>query len=314
MTTDTNIFFDRIRSKEHDGVKMPEDLAALDKDNWIAEPKFDGFRLVAVVYPTTVGFFTREMKRHDGKLPHIAKELMENFPVGTVLDGEIIAARPGLGGKIEQRFEWVQSVMLSKPERAVSQQKDNDDWLTYMVFDALQFGETDLRDVVDLDRRKALEFAYMELGPWRYVQLASRMAATAQTYEHVTAMGFEGIVVKRLDSKYYDKKAWYKLKAQHDVDVLILGFTEGDGKYTGQIGAIEFGQPDEAGKLVKRGQCSGMDDATRIELSSHRESYLGKVVTVAHMGIYPNGITMRHPQFKRFRPDKPVASVVWHDR
>jgi hypothetical protein len=57
-----------------------------------------------------------------------------------------------------------------------------------------------------------------------------------------------------------------------------------------------------------------MDDATRIELSSHRESYLGKVVTVAHMGIYPNGITMRHPQFKRFRPDKPVASVVWHDR
>jgi hypothetical protein len=43
-------------------------------------------------------------------------------------------------------------------------------------------------------------------------------------------------------------------------------------------------------------------------------SLVGSVVEIAHMGIYPNKITTRHPQFRRIRWDKPADQVVWHDR
>jgi ATP-dependent DNA ligase len=335
METDTQSFFDSIRSKQCDDAWLPEQLHSLDSQDWVAEPKFDGFRLVAVVYETTVGFFTREMKRQDGKLEHIKEELMEKFPVGTVLDGEITAMRSGEGGKIDNRFEWVQSVMLSKPERAMSQQRDNNDWLTFMVFDILQWGKDDIRDQWLSIRRSVIEKKFVENHPWKHVALSPHLAPSETTYNHLTALGFEGIVVKRLSSTYFEKKAWYKVKAQHPIDCVVLGFTDGDGKYTGQIGALEFGQPwDETEKglvnetkakefprysidgriFVKRGQCSGMNDALRLEMTEKREELVGSVVEIAHMGIYPNGITTRHPQFKRYRWDKPVAEVKWHDR
>lgn len=336
MPTDTDTFFDSIRSKQCDDAWMPDQLESLDPQEWVAEPKFDGFRLVAVIYETTVGFFTREGKRRDGNLPHVRDELMAKFPVGTVLDGEIVAMKSGEGGKIDNRFEYVQSVMLSGPEVAVQKQEENGDWLTYMVFDCMQMGNNDWRGELLRDRRKGLESQFVNNHPWNHVALSPHLAPTLAMYLHLTGLGFEGIVVKRLSSAYNDKKAWYKVKAQHPIDCIVLGFTDGDGKYKGQIGALEFGQPMENGfdeakaydadrsKLdirvvngamyVKRGQCSGMTDELRLEMTAKREELVGTVVEIAHMGIYPNKVTTRHPQFKRYRPDKPIEDVKWHDR
>ena len=69
-----------------------------------------------------------------------------------------------------------------------------------------------------------------------------------------------------------------------------------------------------------RGSCSGITDDVRWSIRDdrigldRRDEYLGTVITFSHMGLMKGGIRFRHPQFKRFRPDKPASQVVWHDR
>src|SRR4051812_35045913 len=89
-------------------IKSMKDLPGHD---YVMEPKLDGFRLLAYVTADGAQFYTRSKKSQEGKLPHIASELSQIFPAGTVLDGEIVALRFE-GEKIINDFEFVQSVML----------------------------------------------------------------------------------------------------------------------------------------------------------------------------------------------------------
>jgi ATP-dependent DNA ligase len=90
-----------------------------------------------------------------------------------------------------------------------------------------------------------------------------------------------------------------------------MGYKEGQNGFTGMVGAIVFGQYDETGALTERGRCSGMDLATRREISENRDGFLGSVIEVAHHGVIKN--KLRHPQFKRFRPDKNAEQVLIHN-
>jgi DNA ligase-1 len=109
----------------------------------------------------------------------------------------------------------------------------------------------------------------------------------------------EGSVLKDLNMTYPGKrhKSWLKCKAEETVDVTIIGFKEGQGKYTGLIGAITFRAPD--GTI---GNCSGMTDDDRVWISDHRVISMGSTIEIKHYGMLVDGF--RHPQFIRFRKDK----------
>lgn len=83
--------------------------------------------------------------------------------------------------------------------------------------------------------------------------------------------------------------------------------------YYGWIGSVIFGVYD-GDKLVEVGRCSGMDENVRQALSNPADKVLkrfggakrliGKAVIEVEGVRYANDITLRHPQFVRFRPDK----------
>jgi bifunctional non-homologous end joining protein LigD len=294
-------------------------------DDYILEPKFDGFRLVAQVGIGVVDFYTREGKKQNGKLPHIEKELLELWPAGTVLDGEITAmTAEDEEGHVKMNFEYVQSVMLSLPERAVEVQ-DKDRPLTYSIFDVMQVGDNDLRGETLLTRKGLLDEHHMILD-WRHTTLAPIFPCQQYVVDACLEKGFEGCVAKKKSSLYgYTAKGWAKIKPQKLIDAVVLGFTEGEGKYTGQIGAMIFGQPREHGHAsddvvidgvvyTVRGQCSGMTDDVRLTMTDHSSAMVGTVVEIKHHGLMHGGVKFRHPQFSRFRPDKPLHEVRWHDR
>lgn len=53
------------------------------------------------------------------------------------------------------------------------------------------------------------------------------------------------------------------------------------------------------------GRCAGLDDATREEISKHRDNYLGAVIEVeAQKIINKKTGSLQHPRFIQFRPDK----------
>lgn len=311
------------------------------------EPKWDGFRLVCHVTRDSTGprvhSYTRELKCQDGKLPYVDEELLAIFPDGTVVDGEIVATVQNDDGTVRNDFEHVQSVMLSKPERAVQRALEVRP-LDYMIFDIMYYGGKDIRSLALWQRKEILEKHLLGQATERLILGACVHPATQDLHERWVAMGFEGTVAKLWDGTYQSDtrgKGWFKLKPQKTIDAVIVGFLPGEGKYHDTIGSIVFAQPtDDQGLLDKswsfqreieakggvvkfpldgrkwaiRGTSSGMTDEIRYKIGRDRARYIARVVEMKHMGLMAGKLKFRHPQFNRFRDEKPLADVTWHDR
>lgn len=273
--------------------------ADMDLTGLVMEPKLDGFRLLAFRGPNGVDTFTRTGKSQKGKLPHIEAALSA-LPENTWLDGEICALDPdGLP-------EWgkVQSKMGSNAG-------DPTGSLTYVVFDALTYGGLDIRPLPMADRRTALATILAGVSDTR-VTLSAQRPATHSYHDALVEEGHEGTIVKDPTASYASGKrghGWTKFKANDEMDVVIMGFKDGENSFAGMIGAIEFGQFKD-GVLTYRGRCSGMDMKMRKALSNDRPGHMGKVISLAYMGIMPSG-SPRHPQYKRFRTDKLPIDCEW---
>lgn len=124
--------------------------------------------------------------------------------------------------------------------------------------------------------------------------------------------GKEGGVLKDLNSLFKNGTTKYqiKIKLEIEIDVKCVGFTEGKGKFSSTFGAIIFESSD--GKLI--GQCSGINDNDRIDISINKESFIGKILTIKGNDITKakNSETygVMHPQFLGFRNDKEVADDI----
>lgn len=322
-----------------DGSLGLEQLLASDS-GYSMEPKYDGFRLICHVRDGSVAMYTRSGKRQDGKLPYVERELLETFPVDTVLDGEIMALTPNADGTVDNCFEHVQSVMLSLPDEAV--RKGAERPLQYVIFDVPYEDGMDIRQA-KLSARREVLLGHLETNPdRRHVEATPTWEASQHVHDHLVELGFEGTVVKRDDSPYLTGqrgKGWHKFKVQREVDVIVTGFEPGRGKFTGLVGAVKFAQPArqadgdnpivvaytpenialaiDRGILVERGQCSGMTDEEREWIGDRQQELIGTVISITHSGIVATrdktGRKFRHPQFLRLRPDKPANEVVWHD-
>jgi ATP-dependent DNA ligase len=132
-------------------------------------------------------------------------------------------------------------------------------------------------------------------------------------YDHYVERGGEGVMMKNPESLYIPggrpTKTWYKIKKYSTADVVITGYTEGTGKYSGFIGAVKFSIWDTENKrYVEVGQCSGMTDQMRMLISSRREEYMHSVMEIKYFGFTAG--TPRHPQFYRMRDDKEPQDCI----
>lgn len=121
------------------------------------------------------------------------------------------------------------------------------------------------------------------------------------------AQGFEGAVLKRLSSPYLcgiRSRDWLKVKFTQEVEVAIIGATEGENRLTGSLGALEVRDPN--GTEFRVG--SGFTDAERQRLwQMYRAGQLvGLQVSVAYQN--DKGFRGRFPVFLRLRDDLPYAS------
>lgn len=118
-------------------------------------------------------------------------------------------------------------------------------------------------------------------------------------YKEYQAAGHEGAMVKDLSKPWKAKKswAWMKMKAELTLDLPIVGYKEGKGKYVGNLGAL----------IVRNGKAdtpvSGMSSALRKLIWRQRRVHMGKIVEVECQEVFKSG-KLRHPRFKRLRPDK----------
>jgi DNA ligase-1 len=129
-------------------------------------------------------------------------------------------------------------------------------------------------------------------------------AQLMEACEDYLDMGFEGAMVKDLDSPYVFKrgKNLLKVKKFFDADLKVVDFYEGKGKHKGRLGGIIVeGKID--GKSYSSKVGSGFDDAIRDEIWMNRKKWMNAVVQVQYQDATKDG-SLRFPVFIMRRKDK----------
>lgn len=201
-------------------------------DEWVAEPKLDGHRIIMHFSKDRNYLYTRTGKDVSDNLPHL-RDYCLPFLEGTILDGELLAPS-GI-------FADVQTINFSKPEKSIAFQKENG-WAILNVFDIIQLNNENIQDVMLTDRRLVLDsLMYSEVFLYNeyikeVVQYDCQKINTHRLLISIWDAGGEGLMLKRKDSKYLQKKSkfWYKIKASKTFDVIITGYTEPTKEYEGK--------------------------------------------------------------------------------
>lgn len=136
-----------------------------------------------------------------------------------------------------------------------------------------------------------------------------RIFSLEQAFEHyrdALSRGLEGTIIKNKDALWRDgtSREQLKLKLEVDVDLEIIGFTQGNGKNTDTFGSVETATRDRLLKV----DVSGFTDEMRLYIHLHRDELLGTIMTVRGNEImYGDTSSIFLPRFCELRTDKTVS-------
>jgi bifunctional non-homologous end joining protein LigD len=293
-------------------------LEKLDLTKYAMEPKIDGWRILVRANSFGCDAWTRTGHDATQKLLGPLKQLQafcHQHQISFILDCEAVAIRDD--GVPD--FNFTSRVLGSGDAVAVQKQLDAELFISLMAFDILNVDGSDIRHMPWDVRRDVLSATIFKLydscgtKEQSFVRLIDTSEATDDWHTHWTELWSEGSILKLRDAPYAGKrhKSWLKWKKNPTEDVVLIGFKPGEGKYEGQVGALEFGQyrlgMDTASS---RGFCSGMTDEMRQKITNDGAILFGSVFEIKHNGILANG-GFRHPQFIRFRNDKAPEECTW---
>jgi len=220
-----------------------------DEEKWGFEVKWDGIRTVVFCDHGHIHLQGRNFSDFTPRYPEVRPLARELGARRVILDGEIVAfdeeGRPS--------FERLQSRMHLASDAAVKRRM-RDTPVTYVVFDLLYLDGHSTLPLRYEQRRELLAALELEGPAWRapaYHRGEGR-ALLGATRE----LGIEGIVAKRLDSQYEPGRrssGWVKVKNVCEADVVIGGWTPGEGGRSGRLGALVAGLYED-GKLVYVGK------------------------------------------------------------
>lgn len=200
--------------------------------DWIHEVKFDGYRSQLVKEFDRVRIFTRNGFDWSAKYAPLVEAASGLDCVDAIIDGEIIVFdllhRPN--------FKQLRSAIAREPGR-----------LVFIAFDLLHLSGHDLRGMAVEDRRALLADLIEDSETGNRFQFSEALAGTAeQVYRAVDQQGLEGMVSKRMGSRYESGRstAWLKAKCYDEGDFNIVGVQRERGKPAMALMA------DRAGKYV----------------------------------------------------------------
>lgn len=281
----------------------------------IVEIKYDGMRVLAEITPGAIRLLTRTGRDipgiYDLFSPHLKKigesvfqdPDLNRYHGGFILDGEVTSG-----------LDFNET--MSSSRKKYTQMKEG----CFHVFDVIPIdtlitGE----DGMPLDERKKHLALILSKTNTTHIEppttvIANSPSEAFQIYQLVrrtkvpgTDKVYEGVIVKNSKGLWRTKRHpdWMKIKACETLDLPIVGYFEGEGKYQDSLGGLIV---DHNGVQVHVG--SGFRDDERAEIwrsiKISPDDIIGWYLEVEFQEV-TNADSLRHPVAVRLRKDKGQA-------
>lgn len=272
-----------------------EDKRVKSVEKVATEPKLDGVRCIAIVKNGNAILHSRNGKViGDNYLETIVADLerlvREGYiPKNVVFDGELMGSD----------FTATVSQIHKKNKKA--------DVSThfYHIFDWMHYEDWISKDPSFncLETREKLEDMCLD-SKGNYLRVVKRDVVPVdqikKQHDIYVSEGYEGVMIKLLDSKYKFGRGHnvMKLKSFYDIDLEVVSFLEGEGKYENSLGSIVVKHKDV---LINVG--SGFSDEDRRHIWENRSQFRGMIAEIRYQEETPDG-SLRFPTFRGWRPDK----------
>ncbi len=297
---------------------------------WVYEVKWDGVRALAYSTPGELRLESRNLKEITGSYPELARLNRALSSHAAILDGEIVAfderGLPSFAA-LQRRMHVGSSAQAKRLAKGTP--------VTYMIFDLLWLDGHSLMDLPYELRRERLAELGLSGESWQTPEPLSGKGADVKAA--TAEQGLEGIVAKRLDSKYAPgarSTSWVKIKNVGRQELVIGGWVPGEGRRKERIGALLVGvyEPDGAfryaGRVGTGFSESELDrlaallgplrrEGSPFSAGEHppRSAIFCEPELVAEIEFteWTTAGSLRHPSYKGLRDDKRATEVMRED-
>lgn len=258
-----------------------------NKEGWLYEIKWDGYRTVAFCNKNKVELKSRNDKSFNEKFYPVLKAVQQ-WNIKAVVDGEVVVLDENGKSNFGALQNW---------------RSEADGDIYFYVFDLLWLDGKDLMQLPLSERRNILK----QILPDNPVIRLSESFDVSGTefFETAKKMGLEGIIAKKSDSMYtagIRSKEWLKIKANKRQEMVIGGYTKNDNS-SKSFSSLLLGVY-EKGRLIYTGKVgTGFNDKQQIEMLKQFKPYITKASPFTEL---PD---INKPS--RFRHDPPHATAVW---
>jgi len=237
-------------------------------EDYIFEPKWDGFRALVFRDGDEILIQSREEKSLDRYFPELLDPLRSTLPSRCVLDGEIVIVQND-----ELDFDALQLRLHPAASRVnlLSRQTPS----SFVFFDLLCRDDRDLRGETFQTRRRELASMLSSAPPPIHLTPATDDRSVASDwFRRFEGAGLDGVIAKPASGTYEpNKRVMLKVKLERDCDCVIAGFRwhkKGDRTL---VGSLLLGLFDDAGALQHVGVCASFSTEKRRQLAEFLNPY-----------------------------------------
>ena len=270
--------------------RTSKDENVLDNNEYYSEIKYDGERVIAFV--STKGVFLQRRSGADcsTRYPEIIEQLTKlrtHLDDDVILDGEFVVFNNGVSD-----FQALQRRIHVQSKIKIDYRSKNTP-VTYVIFDVV-----DMNALIE-ERYTTLQQVYQKAidNGVKHLELAPRYSnSSRKLFERAVTEGREGIILKKIKSKYVQGRSanWLKIKNISESDLVFNGYEPNNAGI--KLIKSERHELDEIDlNLPISVQCSGAQSEV---VQQSLDKYGFVLASIKYLGITDDN-KLRMPTFKK---------------